>query len=110
MKVFTTTELWQQYSKYFFGGLFLIAFVSGLLYVYFLNLAVFKTAEKNDNWAKLSVIKGQLQNLEIVYISKLDEMDLSYARSLGFVEAEPVSYIYRQRTVAQGYDYGQQFR
>jgi len=110
MGIFTKTESWRGNSKYFFGGLLLAAFILGLVYVYFMNLTVLKIAESNANVKKLNEIKAESQNLEAIYINKLNELDISYARSLGFVEAEPLSYIYRQRTVVQGDTYGENYR
>jgi hypothetical protein len=110
MSVFLKIELWKRYCKQIFLALFLLVFVLGLLYVYFMNLAVLKTAERNTNLDKLTKIKRQFQNLEAIYINKMEELNISYAKSLGFVEAEPTDYIYREKSVAQVNNYGQNYR
>jgi len=110
MRVFLKIELWKKYQKRLFVMLFLIAFVLGSLYVYFMNLAVFKTAERNYNLEKLSEVKMQFQELEIEYINKLEKLNISFAVSQGFIEAEPDNYIYKQKTVAQNSNHAQDFR
>ncbi|MBU1091980.1 hypothetical protein KKA27_03930 [Patescibacteria group bacterium] len=110
MGIFLKIELWEKYQKSLFMALFLIALVFGFSYVYFMNLAVLKTAERNDNLDKLSEAKMQFQGLETEYINKLEKLNVSYAKSLGFVEAEPDDYIYKQKTVAQTNGYVRSIR
>lgn len=100
IQVFLKKQLWKRYCQYLFLALFLIVFTLGLLYIYFMNFAVLKTAERNLNFKKITEIKREIQGLETQYIKKLEEFDVSYARSIGFVESEPVGYIYRQKSVA----------
>lgn len=100
IQVFLKKQLWKRHGQYLFLVLFLVAFVMGLFYIYFMNFAVLKTAERNLNFKKITVIKREIQVLETQYIKKLDEFDLSYAKSIGFVESEPSGYIYRQKAVA----------
>ncbi len=101
MSIFIKQQNWQVYSKYLFGGVFVVIITFGLLYFYFINLAVLKTVERNRNLAKLNKIEGEVQELEMNYISKLEKLNIPYAEILGFVEAEPTSYIYMQKTIAQ---------
>lgn len=110
MNLFLKIELWKRYSKYLFSVLFLVVFIAGLFYVYFMNLAVIKTAERNVSLIKLVEVKRLFQEMETIYINKLEELNISYAESLGLIEAEPNEYIYRQKAVVQGNDYGQNFR
>ncbi len=101
MDIFIKKEQWQIYSKYFFGGFFALVIVLGLLYVYFINIAVLKTAERNKNLVRLNKTEGEVQELEMAYINKLEKLNIPYAEKLGFVEAEPTGYIYIQKSIAQ---------
>ena len=101
MGIFIKIELWRRYCKQTFFALFLVAFILGLLYVYFMNSSVLKMAERNTNLVKLTEAKRQFQGLETIYINKLDQLNITYAKSLGFIEAEPNDYIYRDIAVAQ---------
>jgi len=103
-------ESWSRYCKVFFASVFCVIFFLGLMYVYFINLAVIKTAERNKNLTRLSEIKREMQSLEQVYMEKLEQLDTAYAKTLGFIEAEPNKYIYREKVVAQGSGYGQEIR
>ncbi|PIS13320.1 MAG: hypothetical protein COT67_02300 [Candidatus Tagabacteria bacterium CG09_land_8_20_14_0_10_41_14] len=110
MNIFIKIETWGKYSKYLFGGLLLSAFILGFLYIYFMNLAVLKTAERNDNLRALTEIKREFQKVEADYITKLNRIDISYARNLGFVEAGPDGYISVSGIAAMGNNYGQELR
>ncbi len=109
MDVFIKNELWLKYRKHFFLMLFLTIFTLGFLHAYFLNLTVFKMAERRDNLNKLGEIKRNYQESEIAYIGLTHELDFSLAQSLGFVEATPSKFVYRQKAVAQQ-NYGEVFR
>lgn len=89
--------------------LFLTIFTLGVLQAYFLNLAVFRMAERQDNLAKLMGLKRVYQEFEIAYINLTHELDLSFAQSLGFVESASDKFVYRQKAVAQE-NYGEVFR
>ncbi|MFH1979402.1 MAG: hypothetical protein ABII97_03405 [Patescibacteria group bacterium] len=110
INVFLKTELWKIYGKKVFGVLFLFVFIMGMMYMYFINLAVLKTAERKHNLSKLSEIRREFQELEMDYINKLNKLNISYAETLGFVESDPVGYIHTQKALVQGYDYGKDFR
>jgi len=103
-------EFWERYCKKLLVSLLLLIFVMGLSYVYFMNLAVLKTAERNSNSKKLSEVKQEFQNLEKVYIDKIGQLNISYAKSLGFVEAEPSGYVYKQQSVARANNYVENLR
>ncbi len=90
--------------------LFLAIFSLAFLYVYFLNLAVLKTANRGTNLNKLAEIKREIQGLETVYMEKVSKLDLAYAWTLGYVEASPDKFIYRPKTVAQASNYGEVLR
>lgn len=100
IKIFLKKQLWKKYSQYFFWSLFAFVLMLGVLYLYFMNFAVLKTAERNINIKKITQVKRGTQGLEAEYIGRLEEFDVDYAKSIGFVESEPVSYIYRQKSVA----------
>jgi len=102
MQIFLKIELWKRYCKQLFLLLFFAIFVLSLSYIYFMNLAVLKTAERNINLMELSEVKSELQALEENYIAKLDKLDISHAKTMGFIEAEPTGYIYRDKIVVQG--------
>lgn len=89
--------------------LFLTIFTLGVLQAYFLNLAVFKMAERQSNLDKLTGLKRACQESEIAYINLTHELDFSFAQSLGFVESTPDKFVYRQKAVAQE-NYGEVFR
>jgi len=98
--IFFKKEIWKKYSQHLFLAFFLVVFVLGLFYVYFMNFAVLSMAERNSNLKKITEIKRDIQGLETQYIKKLEEFDIAYAKSIGFVESGPVGYIYRQKSVA----------
>ncbi|MCF7835932.1 MAG: hypothetical protein K9M15_02310 [Candidatus Marinimicrobia bacterium] len=110
MNIFIKKELWNKYQKIVFALLFLVMVGLGASYICFMNVAVFKTAERDKNLSKLSETKTRFQELEIEYINKLEELSLVFAKSRGFVEAEPDNYIYKQKTVAQNSAYAEDFR
>ncbi len=89
--------------------LFLAIFTLGVLQAYFLNLAVFRMAEKQNNLNKLNGLSRFLQESETVYINLTHELDLSLAQSLGFTEVVSDKFVYRQKAVAQE-NYGEVFR
>lgn len=98
--VFLKKEIWKKYSQSLTLALFLVVFVMGLFYVYFMNFAVLKTAERNANLKKITEVKRDIQDLESQYIKKMEKLDVAYAKSIGFVESNPAGYIHRQKSVA----------
>lgn len=103
-------ETWMKYERYLFAALFAFALILAFLYVYFVNVAILKTAERNANLKKLTEVKVGLRELESSYLDTFNQLNLSYAQSLGFTEATPDKFIYRQKSVAQNTDYGKVFR
>jgi hypothetical protein len=110
VNIFTKKEKWLKYSKGVFIGLFLVAFLFGVTYVYFMNLAILKVADMSKYEKELSSAKRKYQNLEVIYMDKLGELDISQATAMGFVESEPNSYIVKQKAVVHAGDYGNKFR
>ncbi|MBU1179170.1 hypothetical protein KKB69_02455 [Patescibacteria group bacterium] len=110
MFIFINKELWIKYGKYLFFAVFFVMFALSLCYVYLINLAVLKTATITKNLSYMNQLESRVQELEVAYIDKLGKLNIPYAKELGFVEAEPVSFIYVQRAVAQIDDYGQRLR
>ena len=108
--LFTKKEKWLKYSKGIFLGLLVFAFLFGVTYVYFMNLAILKIAEKSKHEKELISVNIEYQNLEEIYMVKLSELDISQAMLLGFVESEPNGYIVKQRTVVHAGDYGKKYR
>lgn len=110
ISLFIKKEKWLKYSKGVFLGLLAVAFLFGVTYVYFMNLAIFEVAEARKNEKRLSGTKGEYQNLEEIYMAKLSELDISRAVLMGFVESEPNDYIVKQKAVVHAGDYGKKFR
>jgi len=108
--LFTKKEKWFKYSKGIFLGLLVVAFLFGVTYVYFMNLAILKIAEMSKYEKELVGTNREYQNLEEVYMVKLSELDISQATLMGFVESEPNGYIVKQRTVVHAGDYGKEYR
>lgn len=107
MRLLIKKEVWEKYSKFIFVILFLGVFFLGLFYIYAMNLAVLKTAERNDNLDKLTDIKNEFQSLENIYLDKLEQLNIPYAKSLGFVESEPNDYVRVYRFMAQNSNHAQ---
>lgn len=93
-----------------FFGLFFSAVVLSVSYVYFMNLAVLQIAENKKNLSNLGEIKGIIREMETDYMKKIDNLDIARAEGLGFIEAEPSFYAYRQGEVAQANGNVQNFR
>lgn len=110
IKLFLKKELWKQHCRKVFLFLFVTCCIFSALYLYFMNLTVLKTAEHNINLIKLTEIKEKTQTFESAYITKLEELNINNANLLGFIEAEPSRYVYKEKSVAQGDGYGQSFR
>lgn len=106
MRVFIDKEIWDRFCKPFFAGAFSLVLIFSLLYVYFINLTVLKTAERTSNLTKLSILQTEFQELESFYIERVGQFNISYAHSAGFVDAEPQIYIQPQKTMVQGLGYG----
>ena len=61
----------------------------------------------NDNLDKLTDIKNEFQSLENIYLDKLEQLNIPYAKSLGFVESEPNDYVRVYRFMAQNSNHAQ---
>lgn len=107
---FVKTELWEKHNRKLFAFLFVALVVLGIVYLYFMNLAVLKTVERNANLVGLTDIKRVIQDLEGIYIAKIDKLNIDHAKLIGFIESEPSLYIYREKSVAQGNSYGSEIR
>ncbi|MFC1756830.1 hypothetical protein ACFLZC_01565 [Patescibacteria group bacterium] len=105
MSILLKKERWEEYSKYLFGVLFSFIFIISSCYIYFMNVEVLESAERNKNVIKLNEVKREVQGMEISYLDKFEKLNVSYAELLGFIEAEPVGYIYVQKSMAQVVDY-----
>lgn len=99
-----------KYERYLFAAIFVFVFVLAVLYVYFVSVAILKTAERNANIKKLAETRVGLRELESSYLGTFNQLNLSYAQSLGFTEATPDKFIFRQKSVAQSSDHGKVFR
>ncbi|MDD5032637.1 MAG: hypothetical protein PHC85_00755 [Candidatus Pacebacteria bacterium] len=110
MKVFTKNEIWKKYCGFMFSGLFFLAVVLSVSYVYFMNLMVIQIADGKKDLSSLNEIKGEIREMETIYMRQIDDLDISRAKDLGFVEAEPSLYAYRQGSVAQANGNVQNFR
>lgn len=64
-----------------------------LAYVYSVNRTVIFVAERNDIESKIVAYRTDISNLESRYISERNSVTLELAHSLGYGEAEDVTYI-----------------
>lgn len=89
---------------------FSVIFVLGLSRAYLTNSAISKTAEAEKFKTEIVRVKNDIQGMEIAYLDRLNGLDLFLAESLGFVSADASEYLYKEKKVARGSDYAQNFR
>jgi len=99
IKTISSKEMENQ--KKIFGLIMIAIIMIGILYVYFAGTTIFQIINKNNNTKHFQTISFQYQQLEENYLKLIDEVDLDYARSLGFVEQKKGDFAVRQTTVAQ---------
>lgn len=76
---------------------FLVAGIVALiaLYIYFVNVTIFHTAERQELDESITEIKTSISQLELELIDGTREITKDYAYNLGFQEVEEVSYVSR---------------
>lgn len=82
------------YTKIFWGLIFSIV-LSMSLYIYFVNSAIFNTAQRQDVEESVIEIKSSISALELQFIEKTRNVTLDYATTLGFNEVEPQVFVER---------------
>jgi type II secretory pathway component PulM len=101
MGILIKNELWMRHRERLFFLLVLVIFFLAIFYIYFIHLTVAEIADRKTNLDSLAKLRSEVQGLEVDYISALGKLSIDNAKTLGFVEAEPEAYIYRQKALAQ---------
>lgn len=99
IKTISSRELENQ--KRILGLIMIAIIIVGILYVYFAGSTIFQIINKNNNIKHFQEISFRYQQLEESYLKIIDEVDLNYTYSLGFVEQKGGNFAVRQTTVAQ---------
>ncbi len=81
-------------EKNTFTILIITIFLSVFLYVYFISTSVVSVVQRKSIEIETQVLSSSVGELESEYISLSKNITLSYARSLGFIEPEDVSFAY----------------
>ena len=65
------------------------------MYIYFVNVAILQTAERQDLDESITDIKSSISQLELQLIDGTKEINKEYALALGFREVEDKVYLER---------------
>ena len=76
-------------------------FIMSGFYVYFVNVAVFEIVDKKQNLSQLQELGLEQQQLEETYFKTLNQFNLEYAYSLGFVAQRQNDIAVRQTSMAR---------
>ncbi len=75
-------------------GVFLV--VLCFLYIYFVNSTILQISLRNHNQEEAFAVQTEITNLVSEYMALVRQIDMSYAESLGFIDASNlVSFIER---------------
>lgn len=72
-----------------------------IFYVYSASLTVIEIVNRNKNEASLQLLNIEYQQIEEKYFELLQNLNLSQAYSLGFIDEKKGGFAVRQTTVAR---------
>lgn len=78
----------------FWGGIALVVIFS-FMYIYFVNVTIFHTAERSNIEETITDLKSQISQLELELIDGTRELTLSYAYTLGFNDIKEPTFVKR---------------
>lgn len=78
----------------FWTGVALIG-VFSFMYIYFINITIFHTAERSNIEESITDIKSQISQLELELIDGTRELTINYAYTLGFNDIDEPTFVKR---------------
>jgi hypothetical protein len=82
-------------AKYIALALATLIFVGVAMYAFMINQAVMNVAYRLDLENSVATLRAETSQLEFTSISLLQNIDIKYARELGFVESNEAHYVVR---------------
>ena len=82
-------------AKYTFWTLIGLIFLGSVLYVTFVNVAVFNVADRLDFDDAIASLEAETSHLEFEYIALAQSIDIERAYELGFTETDSPHYVVR---------------
>lgn len=70
-----------------------------LMYVYFVNMAIFHTAERTRVEERITDVKSQISQLELELIDETRELTIDYAYTLGFLDVSEPTFVKRDQNI-----------
>ena len=90
-----------QGAKRLFGFVIFVIIMAGCFYLYFLGVTIKGIISSSNNVKHLQAVNYEYQQLEENYYKTLNQLDLEYAHSLGFVDQLKNEFAVREAVVAQ---------
>ena len=81
--------------KRLFFGLLGFAGLTFFVYIYLIGQIVFNVVERRNAETELKFLSNSLSQLEFKYLSKSREINLEYAKNLGFKEPQKIGFVGR---------------
>jgi len=86
----------RKFEEMFASWAIFAVFISlAILYVYFVNNAVHKIAEREKIEQSISELRSKIGELEFSYIKAQESVTLEYAETLGLIEAQNPKFVSR---------------
>jgi hypothetical protein len=87
--------------KKIFGIVIFVIIMTGCFYLYFLGTAIKGIIENGNNVKYLQSAGYEYQKLEEKYFKIVGQIDINYARSLGFIDQSKSEFATREITMAR---------
>ena len=80
--------------------LFFSFIVSLALYFFFIVSIVVNVVVRTDIEKENKAISSEIASMQLTYLNSLDKMNESYAKSIGFVDAQETAYVTKKSLVS----------